>query len=267
MNILETIIEYKKREVESQKLAVSESLLQKSGYFSRKPLSLGKRLQDGSGNGIIAEFKRKSPSKGIINDKADLAAVTKEYTNGASGLSILTDQKFFGGSTQDILRIRNYNIPILRKDFMIDEYQIVEARSIGADVILLIAACLSPLRVRQLASFAKKLELEVLLELHDDNELEHICDEVDMIGINNRDLKTFQVDINRSIGLISKIGTGKPVVAESGISEVETIARLRGFGFRGFLIGENFMKEPDPAIAFASFINKLKIAASPIGSM
>ena len=184
--------------------------------------------------------------------------VTQAYTlNGASCLSILTDEYFFGGSAQDILKARVNNIPILRKDFIIDEYQILEARSMGADVILLIAACLTPERVKELATFAKSIQLEVLLEIHSDEELKHICDETELVGVNNRDLKTFSVDINRSIELSKKIPVNKIKIAESGINDIETIRIFRKAGFKGFLIGENFMKQPDPTIAFVNFVEQL----------
>src|ERR1051325_8264693 len=150
------------------------------------------------------------------------------------------------------------NVPILRKDFVIDEYQVIEARAIGASLILLIAACLTPERVQQLALFAKRLSLEVLLEIHNEEELQHICNEVDIVGVNNRDLKTFTVDVNRSIELSDKIPDDKIKISESGISDVNTILRLKQYGFKGFLIGENFMKKPDPAIAFADFITELR---------
>ena len=184
--------------------------------------------------------------------------VTQAYTlNGASCLSILTDEYFFGGSAQDLLKARVNNIPILRKDFIIDEYQILEARSMGADVILLIAACLTPERVKELATFAKSIQLEVLLEIHSDEELKHICDETELVGVNNRDLKTFSVDINRSIELSKKIPDNKIKIAESGINDIETIRIFRKAGFKGFLIGENFMKQPDPTIAFVNFVEQL----------
>jgi len=173
--------------------------LEKSDLFKRKPLSLKQFLFDPTKTGIITEFKRRSPSKGIINDNADVVAVTQAYTRyGASGLSVLTDHQFFGGSTEDLEKARVNEIPILRKDFVIDEYQIVEAKSMGADVILLIAACLEPATVKRLAAFAKSLQLEVLLELHAAEELGHICDDTELIGINNRNLKTFVVDIDHS---------------------------------------------------------------------
>ena len=236
-----------------------EDALRKMPGFNRKAFSLKQFLLDESKTGIIAEFKRQSPSKGIINDTADVTEVTKAYTeNGASCLSVLTDTQFFGGTNEDVLKARVNNIPILRKEFIIDEYQVLEAKAIGADVILLIAACLSPERVKQLAIFAKGLGLEVLLEIHNEDELQHICDETEIVGVNNRDLKTFTVDINRSIALSKKIPADKIKIAESGINDVETICIFKTAGLKGFLIGENFMKQPDPTIAFAAFVKQLK---------
>ena len=185
--------------------------------------------------------------------------VTKAYTeNGASGLSVLTDTVFFGGSADDLLKARVNDIPILRKDFIIDKYQITEAKAMGADVILLIAACLTPENVLELAFFAKSLKMEVLLEIHNEAELEHICSEVDLVGVNNRDLKTFAVDINRSIELSKQIPPDKIKIAESGISNIETINRFKEAGFKGFLMGENFMKETNPGEAFKQFVQQLK---------
>jgi len=268
MNILEKIVAHKKRELAERKVKHPVSSLEKDPLFSRATLSLRDSLFDENLTGIIAEFKRKSPSKGVIHDHADVLDITSAYTlHGASGISVLTDESFFGGSTEDLRKARKNQIPILRKDFIIDEYQILEARAMGADVILLIAACLSPAEVKKLSVFAKKLGLESLLEVHDERELGHLCDEVDLLGVNNRDLKTFSVDINRSVELIGLIPQEKPAVTESGISDVETIKLLREHGFRGFLVGENFMKETDPAIAFASFVNKLKTASHEGKSM
>ncbi len=242
---------------------MSISDLEKSDFFNRETLSLKKFLLDESRTGIIAEFKRKSPSRGIINGNADVVEITSAYANnGAAALSVLTDEAFFGGSNHDLVRSRINQIPILRKDFIIDEYQITEARSIGADIILLIAACLSPQQVRTLAKFARSLQLEVLLELHDETELAHICDETEIVGINNRNLRTFEVDIDRSLQMAKKIPADKIKVTESGISSVENITLFKQHDFRGFLIGENFMKEENPAIAFASFVNKLKTVSS-----
>ncbi|MDH7461250.1 indole-3-glycerol phosphate synthase TrpC [Chitinophagaceae bacterium 26-R-25] len=259
MNILDKIIEQKKIEVAERKAKKSIEELKKSEFFGRETFSLKQFLLDEDRTGIIAEFKRKSPSKGMINGTADVVEVTSAYrANGASCLSVLTDEIFFGGSTEDLVKARVNNIPILRKDFIIDEYQIVEAKSMGADVILLIAACLTPAEVKRLAAFAKSLSLEVLLELHDEEELQHICNETEIVGVNNRNLKTFIVDIERSIAMSKKIPADKIKVAESGISSIENINIFKQNGFRGFLIGENFMKEADPSKAFATFVSQLK---------
>jgi len=260
MNILDNIIQYKRSEVQNRKRDVRISELEKGLYFERKTLSLKESLEAGSRTGIIAEFKRKSPSKGILNDKVDVIDVTAAYTeNGASALSVLTDEKFFGGRDEDVIESRINDIPILRKDFIVDEYQLVEAKSIGADVILLIAACLTTKEVKHLARFAKDLGLEVLLELHGENELGHVCNETELIGINNRDLKTFEVNIGQSLMMSEKISDDKIKIAESGISSVDDIVLFKENGFKGFLIGELFMKEADPTIAFAEFVNTLRI--------
>ena len=260
MNILDKIIDYKRTEVAERKNLISESLLRENDLFKRPVFSLKEFLLDEGKTGIIAEFKRKSPSRGVINDRADVSEITAGYTKfGASGLSVLTDEAFFGGSKEDLIKARENLIPILRKDFIIDEYQIVEARAMGADVILLIAACLTPEEVKYLAGFARKLDLEVLLELHAEEELEHICDETELIGINNRNLKTFAVDIERSLAMAKKIPSYKVKIAESGISSVENIRLFQQHGFKGFLIGENFMKESNPVGAFEQFVNELNI--------
>jgi indole-3-glycerol phosphate synthase len=260
MNILDTIITHKRSELAQRKATVPLSALEKSSFFFRPSLSLKAALRDPRSTGIIAEFKRRSPSKGVINDKVDVAEVTRGYTaGGAACLSVLTDQHFFGGRDSDLLTARVNEIPILRKEFIIDEYQIVEARAIGADVILLIAACLTPAEVRRLAAFARGLGLDVLLEIHGEEELDHICDETVLVGVNNRDLRTFTVDIDRSIRLSRRIPAGKLLVAESGISRVETILQMKDAGFSGFLIGESFMKAADPAAAFAEFTRELSV--------
>jgi len=259
MNILEQIIRFKKKEVEDQKSAVSISTLEKKEYFGRDIISMKHFLLDKIKTGIIAEFKRRSPSKGIINEKANVVEITTAYTNlGASGLSILTDKNFFGGCIEDLEAARGNLIPILRKDFIIDEYQIIESKAIGADTILLIAACLTPSQVKQFAQTAKKLQLEVLLELHDETELGHICDDVDIIGVNNRNLKTFTVDLDQSTRLSEMIGNNKLKIAESGISNCTNIVYLKQYGFNGFLIGEHFMKQDDPVASFEKFVNELK---------
>lgn len=258
MNILEKIIECKKREIEEKKRSVPEEVLKGSVFFERETLSLTGNLLNGKGTGIIAEFKRRSPSKGMINDKADVVDVTSAYARyGASGLSVLTDGHFFGGTEADLQRARVNKLPVLRKDFIIDEYQLVESRAMGADVILLIAACLSTERVKELTSFARHLHLEVLLELHQADELGHICEGIELVGVNNRDLKTFAVDINRSIELGRKIPGDKIRVAESGIKDADSVHKLREEGFKGFLIGEQFMRTNDPGNAFKDFVHQL----------
>jgi indole-3-glycerol phosphate synthase len=258
-NILEQIVAYKKTEVESNKAAVPARELEKSPRFSREPLSLRQSLLHPDASGIIAEFKRKSPSKGWFSAAAEPGTITRAYAQGgASGLSVLTDAHFFGGHNNDLLAARAQQVPVLRKDFVVDEYQVLEAKAIGADVILLIAACLTPGEIKTLSALARSLGMEVLLEVHDAAELDQNLDAADLVGVNNRDLKTFRVDINRSLTLSDKIPAGKIAISESGISDVATILQLKQYGFKGFLIGETFMKEKDPAIAFASFVHQLK---------
>ncbi len=261
MNILETIIAHKHKEVAARKQMISVAELEKQQFFHSPVLSLKQFLLDKTRTGIIAEFKRKSPSKGIINAGAAVSEVTAAYAkHGASGISVLTDEAFFGGSIDDLLEATVNEVPLLRKDFMIDEYQLIEAKAYGAEVILLIAACLTPARVKQMAVTAQNLGLEVLLEIHNAEELAHICDEVTLVGVNNRNLKTFEVSIDTSLDLINKIPKHLPAVAESGISDVDTIVTLRKAGFSGFLIGENFMKQVSPSVAFADFVNNLNKA-------
>ena len=259
MNILEQIIARKKEEVAQQKALVAESVLKQMPFYKAPALSMASYLTMPGKTGIIAEFKRKSPSKGIINDSATVEAVTAGYAaHGASGLSVLTDSDFFGGSLQDITAATVHETPILRKDFMIDPYQIIEAKAHGAEVILLIAACLTPAEVKHLAAVAKDTGLEVLLEIHTKAELDHLCDNIDMVGINNRNLKTFEVDLAHSIALAKMLPAHLPKIAESGISDVSTIIELKKEGFDGFLMGENFMKTVDPAAVFAAFVADLK---------
>ncbi len=257
MNILETIVQYKKEEVAAQKQAKPIQQLEQSNYFEKPVISLKARLQKEGSSGIIAEFKRKSPSKGWINQHADASKITQGYQEaGAAGLSVLTDQHFFGGSEQDFTSARQHmNIPMLRKDFMIDEYQIIAAKAMGADVILLIAACLAPIQLQQLAIFAKGLGLEVLLEVHNLEELvQSLCEQIDIVGVNNRNLKTFEVSIDTSRTLAEKIPGEFVKISESGLSQFTTIQELRAIGYQGFLMGENFMKTEDPALACQEFI-------------
>ncbi|MFI5192990.1 MAG: indole-3-glycerol phosphate synthase TrpC [Chitinophagales bacterium] len=259
LNILGKIIAYKKEEVRQRRQETPVAELEKNPFFKREVISLKKFLADPAKTGIIAEFKRRSPSRGIIHATASVESVTAAYARyGAAAISVLTDTTSFGGSTEDLVRARVQTLPILRKDFTIDEYQITEARAMGADIILLIAACLTVSETKRLAVFAKNLGMETLLEIHQESELDHDGDAIDVVGINNRDLKTFTVDINRSIELAKSLPADKMLIAESGIRDVETLCTLKSAGFSGFLIGEQFMKEPDPAIAFASFVDQLK---------
>ncbi|MBS1579319.1 MAG: indole-3-glycerol phosphate synthase TrpC [Bacteroidetes bacterium] len=258
MNILDTIVAKKKIEVAQRKQKTSTQELEKQISFANKTLSLKEFLLHKNRTGIIAEYKRKSPSKGIINNHSTVEEVTTAYAKYASGISVLTDEEFFGGSLNDLLAATINELPLLRKDFMIDEYQIIEAKANGADVILLIAACLSTQQVKNFSALAKSIGLEILLEIHNEEELNHICDEVDFVGVNNRNLKTFEVNIQTSLQLIQKIPTNKIAITESGINNVDSIVTLRNAGFKGFLIGENFMKENNPAIAFENFVQQLK---------
>ena len=259
MNILEKIVLRKKEEIVERKALISLDLMKDDAYYHRSVNSLVNSLQKENSSGIIAEFKRKSPSKGVINDKVDPVTVTSAYQEaGAAAVSILTDTDFFGGSSEDLIRARaELKIPILRKEFIIDAYQIHEAKHMGADIILLIAACLSPSQVNDLSAEAKSIGLEVLLELHDEDELDHICETIDLVGINNRSLKTFDVDIERSLRMATGIPDSKPKIAESGIDHPEQVAMFKKNGYQGFLIGENFMKHTDPGNALREFISKI----------
>jgi indole-3-glycerol phosphate synthase len=258
-NILTEIVAHKHIEVAARKQQRSVEELEQVSWFKRTPLSLAQFLRDPEKTGIIAEFKRRSPSKGLINGEVTVQDVTTAYTRyGASGLSVLTDEKYFGGSSDDLQQARALNnIPILRKDFIIDEYQIMEAKAIGADVILLIAECLTKEEVAQLAAFANNLGLEVLLEVHSEDQLDKVTDHIQLVGVNNRDLTTFKVDFNRSCELAPQIPVDKCKVAESGISNTDAIVTLKQAGFQGFLIGEHFMKQENPPRAFEHFVTEL----------
>ena len=260
MNILDKIAAHKRLEVAEKKEEMPLEILQSLPLFSRKCLSLAGNLRK-SPAGIIAEFKRRSPSHPHLNPDADVQKITAAYENaGATGISVLTDAEFFGGSEDDLAVAREtVKIPILRKDFMIDEYQIYEAKALGADVILLIAALLSPKQIEKFSKTAKDLGLEVLLEVHNEEELERsIMPTIDMIGVNNRNLKTFEVDLNTSKRLAEKIPSDFVKVSESGISQAASILELQKSGFQGFLIGGNFMGTDDPSKAAADFFEQLK---------
>lgn len=259
MNILDKIVADKYREVKLKKEIFPVSQLENTILFDRDVVSLSTNLRNSSA-GIIAEHKRRSPSKSTINHSLNVQDVARGYEDaGVSGISILTDGKYFGGSLEDLLYARaSVQTPILRKDFIIDEYQILEAKAFGADVILLIAAVLSKDELQKLANFAKNLNLDVLLEVHDLEELHKSLEaNVDMIGVNNRNLKTFEVDISNSKELAERIPKDFVKVSESGISSTDAIADLRNYGYEGFLVGENFMKTDDPGASAKEFISKL----------
>ena len=267
MDILETIIANKQLEVARQKVAVSLDLLFNLGArrMSRNTVSMRQALEE-SQSGIIAEFKRRSPSKGWLYPNAKVGDIVPAYENGgASACSILTDSDFFGGSFADLQQARSLvKLPLLRKDFIIDEYQLYQARALGADAILLIAACLTTDECSKLAAKAHELELEVLLEVHSEVELSHLNKNIDMLGVNNRNLGTFHTDIDNSFRMVermkSEVGEGSSaplLVSESGLSSADVVNELRNAGFRGFLMGETFMKTENPGETLASFINNL----------
>lgn len=259
MNILDKIVAQKKIEVLAAKENKPISILEKTNYFSRKTVSVSANLKQENNTGIIAEFKRQSPSKGIINHHSNLIEVVQGYENaGVVASSILTDSNFFGGSSADLLKAREHvKIPLLRKDFMIDEYQFIEAKNWGADIVLLIAAILTPKQVKSFTELAQNLGLEVLLEIHDESELHHVYHKVNLVGINNRNLKTFDVNIEQSITMAKHLGNDFVKIAESGISNSQTLKHFKNNGFDGFLIGENFMKTENPAQACKDFITEV----------
>ncbi|WP_298264247.1 indole-3-glycerol phosphate synthase TrpC [uncultured Lutibacter sp.] len=261
MNILDKIIAHKKQEVALLKKEVMVEKLVKSPNFNRTPISLKKSLLKIGSSGIIAEFKRQSPSKGVINDTASVVEVTKGYMEAnIAAQSILTDLDFFGGNVLDIMQARSVNdsIPILRKDFIVDGFQIVEAKAIGADVVLLIAACLTKEELKNYGQLAEDLGLDVLYEVHNQEELDKLNLDHKIIGINNRNLKTFEVDLEHSIQLANQIPDSCIKVSESGLCDPRIITGLKEYGFQGFLIGENFMKTENPGLACKEFINQIK---------
>lgn len=260
MDILEEIIAYKRKEIVRQKQAFGMELIEElAGEEERPTLSMSQSLIR-SPFGIIAEFKRKSPSKGWIKEEGTPEEIPVQYAeNGASALSILTDEHFFGGNLKFIKIARPLvQCPILRKDFIIDSYQLYQARAVGADAVLLIAAALTTDECGYLAAKAHELSLEVLLEIHNEKELEYINKDIDMIGINNRNLGTFHTDVETSFRLAEILPKDKPLISESGISQPETIRRLRQAGFKGFLIGEAFMKTPVPGKTLQNLIRTLQ---------
>ena len=260
-DILEEIVAYKKNEVELFKKELHQIYLEGRVEILKNALipSMKNALMK-SDTGIIAEFKRKSPSKGWINEAATADKVPISYQeNGAAAISILTDSHFFGGSNVYVRTAiaSKVRIPVLYKNFIIDEYQIYQAKVCGASAILLIAACLTKEQCRQFITKAHELELEVLLEMHNEEETEYAELEPDMYGINNRNLGTFETDVNNSFQLIERLPAEGVKVSESGISDPDTIRQLRACGYKGFLIGETFMKEADPGLALKNFIAQI----------
>ncbi|MES2760838.1 MAG: indole-3-glycerol phosphate synthase TrpC [Bacteroidota bacterium] len=259
MNTLEKIITHKRIEVKEREALYPIELLKQSNYFKSPTVSLSAYLQRADKSGIIAEFKKQSPSAGIINKYLSVEKTSIGYMQaGASALSILTDKIFFGGCSEDLSTARKYNFcPILRKDFIINEYQIIESKSIGADAILLIAAVLTKDEIIQFTNFAHQLELEVLLELHHPDELSKIYSKVNVVGVNNRDLNTMKIDIQQSFLMADMIPKHMIKVSESGIEDPKTIFNLKKVGYKGFLIGSYFMKQPHPHLACKELINEL----------
>lgn len=264
MDILEEIVAHKRREVEQQKQEVPPKTLYRkveklmeSGTLPRR--SMREALAE-SNSGIIAEFKRKSPSKGWIKEEGRAEVIPQAYCqNGAAAVSILTDERYFGGSLEFVTTARPLvNCPILRKDFIVDEYQVFQARAIGANAILLIAADLKAEECRTLAKRAHELGLETLLEVHSREELDMLGDDIDMLGVNNRHLGSFNTDVNVSLQLAPHLPEEFLRVSESGLGSAETVRLLRQVGYRGFLMGETFMKTPDPGKALGEFIAQLQ---------
>ncbi len=257
-DILSEIIANKRFEVDLQKQAISIEQLQE-GISETSIVRSMKQALASSSSGIIAEFKRRSPSKGWIKEEARPEDILPAYVSGgASALSILTDEKFFGGSLKDIRTARPLtDVPVLRKDFIIDEYQLYQAKIVGADAVLLIAAALEQHKCQELTEQAHQLGLEVLLEIHSAEELSYINNQIDMIGINNRNLGTFFTDVENSFRLAGQLPQDAVLVSESGISDPAIVKRLRNAGFKGFLIGETFMKTPQPGDTLQSFIKDI----------
>ena len=266
MNTLQTIVDYKKKEVQEKRNLYPIKLLERSIYYHSPAVSLKKYLQRDDLTGIIAEFKRKSPSRGFINKYADPEKTTMGYIQaGASALSVLTDTCFFGGRNEDLGIARKYNTcPILRKDFIIHEYQVIEAKSIGADAILLIAAMLDKTHIKKLSKLATDLSMEVLLEIHEEEDLDKVIPGIQLVGINNRNLKTMETSLQTSFELVTKLPADSIKISESGINSADQLIQLKEAGFAAFLMGEYFMKHRRPEEACMKFIREIKILQKQI---
>ncbi|MGY0393123.1 indole-3-glycerol phosphate synthase TrpC [Bizionia sp. KMM 8389] len=263
MDILQQIVTNKRREIALKKQLIPTSQLEKSVLFETQTHSLVTNLKN-STSGIIAEFKRRSPSKQVINQKASIIDVAQGYEKaGVCGMSVLTDGNYFGGSLDDLLHARaSCHLPLLRKDFIIDSYQIIEAKAHGADLILLIAAVLTPEEIKLFSELGKSLGLEILLEVHNNKELQQsVFPSLDLIGVNNRNLKTFEVSLETSKSLSALIPDDFTKISESGISTPEAIQELQLFDYKGFLIGENFMTTENPGLYAEKFIKNIAYEA------
>jgi len=261
MHILEEITGFKKQLLNYKKQIVSIENLEAMPCFERECMSLTQNIKN-SKFGIIAEHKRRSPSQPHINFKTDVFEVAKAYEHaGASGMSVLTEQKYFGGSLEDLMLCRSAcDLPLLRKDFIVDEYQIIESKAHGADVVLLIAACLTPLEVKQFSELAHQLGLQTILEVHNLSELQtYFCEHVDIVGVNNRNLKTFEVDLDTSKTLIQYIPKNVVKISESGLKQTQDILDLYQMGYDGFLLGEHFMKTDAPGESAKQLLQSLNI--------
>lgn len=259
MSVLSNIVAAKQREIEERRALYPIRLLERSLYFETPTVSLKKYLLRPDRQGIIAEIKRRSPSAGTINEYVNVEQTSIGYMQaGASALSILTDTPFFGGSSEDLRMARRFNFcPILRKDFILDEYQVIESKSIGADAILLIAAILDRTRLLQLLDLAKSVALEVIVEIHTEQEADSLPDTAELIGVNRRDLRTFEVSDGPERLFAMRTGRDCVWIAESGIRTPGDVMRLRDAGFQAFLIGETFMRRARPEGACRDFISHL----------
>lgn len=264
MSILQTIIDKKRAQVQHDESLYPIKLLESSIYFESPCVSLSQYVKREDKSGIIAEFKRKSPSKGGINMYASPEKVSIGYMQaGASAISVLTDKEFFGGSNEDVKVVRDFNYcPILRKEFIVSEYQIIEAKSIGADAILLIASVLSEKEIQRFTNLAKELGLEILFEVHDEAEILKFDERIDLIGVNNRNLNTFRTDYNYSKEIYDKLPSSAVKISESGINDPLVVKELMEFGYDGFLIGEHFMASGDPGAQCQKFIKELKTSVT-----
>ena len=260
MRFLEEIISKKWKEVAERKKRFSIKDLKTKENYTRTTHSLVQRLKDSKIPGIIMEFKRKSPSKGFINEMAKVSEIIPGYISaGAAGISILTDEQFFGGSLSDLEEARLISdIPLLRKDFVIHPYQVFEAKAFGADVVLLIAECLEKHELQDLHDLAREIGLEVLVELHHERELEKMPQGQQLLGVNNRNLGSFEVDLETSVNILKQLPKGIELVSESGISRPETIKKLWKIGYSGFLIGEHFMSAENPSEAALDLIKNIE---------